>query len=301
VNSAHSGVPAKHSTPRLPRDSSTKAADYAWLGNCYAPVFMFIQQRALRPSLALGPYLVQTCLFVTSAIGCGSETGSPTSATSASSALLSAQPGPTLSSPGSIASASTPSNSAASSSSSSAANVPGLSVGVTPISDVLGMYSIEMHTRNSSACTAGASVLDSDPLKQWVAGSNNQLGQQTLVLAPCESESCSVTARKIANRGSYSTIFTFTESVILGTFEGQVAISGATVMPGICSGRSYRKGVAQIVGKKLHVEITNTALPDAPAEDGFCFADVLTQKTEAASLPCISLETWDATWQAATE
>lgn len=166
--------------------------------------------------------------------------------------------------------------------------------------DFEGVYSLTARTTNLSACEPGPSSLDTTSDLSFVLVASRVLGQPTLELVSCKPETCADVAQKtkaltiVGSEYRYS----FTGSGSPDTVTGFIAWSGADNGSGTCTERSFDEFTLTRSSDALHLDRTTKGLRDAPAEEGFCFADPEKEKQEAASAPCTEMETLDAIWSA---
>lgn len=168
--------------------------------------------------------------------------------------------------------------------------------------DFEGVYELTARTLNPAACQPGPStVATTSDLAFVLVGATGLLGDQTLELVSCKADTCADTASKtkaqtiVGSEYRYS----FSGSKSQDVLTGFIAWSGGDSGSGTCTERTFDEFTLTRTTDGLRLERTTKTLPDAPAEDGFCFADPDQEKKEAASAPCAEMETLDATFVSA--
>jgi len=155
-----------------------------------------------------------------------------------------------------------------------------------------GIYQLDAATENPTACDVeGASVLDATAQKQFVAVALRVLTIDGLQLISCSDDAgCASTASQAKSGGGWAAAWGrfFSESLGADQLGGLSASSGFE-QSGTCTGRTYTALTLTHSGDTLRVEARLTNLPDAPADNGICWAEPAKQRSEAAALPCSSL------------
>jgi hypothetical protein len=167
--------------------------------------------------------------------------------------------------------------------------------------DFEGIYTLTGRTTNLSACEVGESSLATTSDTSFVLVSASFAGEQLLELVSCKADTCVEIAEKTKAQTIVGSEYrhSFTGATSSEILTGVMAWSGGDNGSGTCTERTYDDLVLTRSGDTLHFERTTKALQDAPAEDGFCFAELELEKKEAASAPCTEMETIDAKWSAA--
>lgn len=164
-----------------------------------------------------------------------------------------------------------------------------------------GVYGVSSFTRNVTGCTEGASVLESLRDHFFVLVPREVLGMQTLELASCpDLAACQALAQQVKSPQSF---YSFEYGLTLSAATGDGALTGflastgtsSAEKPGMCSKRTYTAHHFETdASGVVHIESRITNLPDAPQEDGACWARPAEDREEASRQPCSSLEVIDA-------
>lgn len=184
---------------------------------------------------------------------------------------------------------------------SEAANGESSTITSAIVQNFEGVYGLTGRTLNPAACQLGSSVLDTTTDLAFVLVGSSVLGQQTIELVSCKPDTCAETAQKTKALTIVGSEYRYSFSKAKGVdgLTGFMAWSGGDNGSGTCTERTFDEFTLTKSGDAIHVERTTKALEDAPAEDGFCFADPAQEKKEAEGAPCSEMETLDAKWSAA--
>jgi len=155
-----------------------------------------------------------------------------------------------------------------------------------------GVYQVDTATENPTACDVeGTPVLDALAQKQFVAVALRMLTIDGLQLISCSDDAgCASTASQVKGGGGWAASWGWFFSESLGADQlGGLSASSGFQQSGTCTGRTYTALTLTRAGEMLRVEERLTNLPDAPADNGICWAEPAKQRSEAAALPCSSL------------
>jgi hypothetical protein len=166
--------------------------------------------------------------------------------------------------------------------------------------DFEGVYSLTARTHNTTGCELGTNILASTGDTSFVLVATNFF-VQAVELVSCKPESCAdvALATKAQTVVGSEYRYSFTEGGGAGNLAGVTAWSGGDNGAGVCVERSFDEFTLTRTGETVQLKRTSKTLPDAPAEDGFCFSEVNKDRKQAASAPCAELETIEARWSAA--
>lgn len=155
-----------------------------------------------------------------------------------------------------------------------------------------GVYAMTELTRNDTGCDAeGPSALAEANETHLVAVSQAVLGQDSLQVLSCldvaDCQSKADAIRQMSGTAA-SFILRFTSEQSTDAISGFEATTGFE-RNGTCEERTYTDHAMTRTGDTITVESREKALPDRPAEDGFCVVSTNEAAKEAESVPCSSL------------
>ena len=168
----------------------------------------------------------------------------------------------------------------------------------------VGIYKSTSHTENKTSCAAPGDAVQGikgDPYFVIYFGDIPEYHISYVTLISCASVSeCQAVPAKLKGMGFVIDDYSFTLSTVTNdtTLSGFEASTGTSGDGNSCIKRHYSDHVLTVAADhSVHLESRLKYLADrAQDSDGFCFAEVAQEKSEAAGKPCSELQVLDGTF-----